>query len=436
MDYNIAFGGMGVGKYVIKGGNVLKGELTVNGSKNAILPILAATILVEGESILHNCPSISDLHVTEEILCDMGCSVKREGKTLVIDSSTAGSEGLDNTMVQKMRSSILFLGSIVGRFKEACIGYPGGCAIGERPIDLHIEAMKKMGVVITEEKGILCCSAKNLEGAKIDFIFPSVGATENIMLLGVKAKGNTIIYNAAREPEIVDLQNFLNSAGAKIKGAGTDTILIEGVEKLHAVEYSVMPDRIEAGTYLCAAAATGGEILLKNIMPDTMRQVLLRLLETGCRIEERKNSLFLKAPKTIQPVKRIYTQPYPGFPTDMQPQFMSLLTLAKGTSIIVETVFESRFKHISDLCRMGADIETESQMAVIKGVKKLHGTHLTGRDLRGGAALVIAGLAAQGETVVYHSHYVERGYESFEKNLTGLGADIRLIEESEVRAGR
>lgn len=416
-----------MGKYKIEGGYVLKGEIDVNGSKNAILPILAATVLNEKESILHNCPRISDLIVTEEILKNIGCNVKREGKTLIIDSSKAQGYLLDNTMVEKMRSSILFLGSILSRFGEAQIGYPGGCAIGERPIDLHIQAMKKMGVEIKEEDGILQCKAKKLRGTTVNLIFPSVGATENIMLLAVKATGKTTIYNAAREPEIVDLQNYLKKAGAKIQGAGTDTIIIEGVNELNDVEYNIMPDRIEAGTFLCAAAITKGELFLKNINPNDMRQILLQLLATGCMIKEYKNEIFLKAPKRLHAIHKIYTQPYPGFPTDMQPQLMSLLTLAKGTSIIIETVFESRFKHIVDLCQMGAKIDCEGRIAIINGVSKIKGACVASKDLRGGAALIIAGLAAEGETTVCCSEYVERGYESIEKSFLNLGAKIKLI---------
>lgn len=423
-----------MGKYIIKGGYALKGEIDANGSKNAILPILAATILNEKESILHNCPHISDLIVTEKILKNIGCSVKRKGKTLIIHSANAQGNLLDNTMVQKMRSSILFLGSILSRFGEAQIGYPGGCAIGERPIDLHIQAMKKMGVEIKEKDGILHCKAKRLKGTKINFVFPSVGATENIMLLAVKAKGQTTIYNAAKEPEIIDLQNYLKKAGAKIRGAGTDTIIIEGVEELNCVEYNIMPDRIEAGTFLCAAAITKGELLLKNVNPDDMRQILLQLLETGCMIKEYKNEIFLKAPNRLHAIHKIYTQPYPGFPTDMQPQFMSLLTLAKGTSIIIETVFESRFKHIVDLCQMGADIDYEGRIAIIKGVSKIKGACLASKDLRGGAALITAGLAAEGETIICRSEYVERGYESIEKSFTKLGAKIELVEN--IKTGR
>lgn len=285
-----------------------------------------------------------------------------------------------------------------------------------------------MGATIEEENGFIICKAQKLRGTKINLNFPSVGATENIMLAAVKAEGRTTIYNAAREPEIVDLQNFLVKMGAKIRGAGTDTIFIDGVMKLNDVEYSVVPDRIEAGTFLTAAAITGGEIYLKEVRPDTMQQVLLRLIETGCSVKEEANSIYLKAPSILKPVEKIRTQPYPGFPTDMQPQIMSLLTLAKGTSIIIETVFESRYKHIVELCKMGADISFEGTTAVIKGVDKLKGAYVASCDLRGGAALILAGLAAEGETTVCNSIYVERGYEHIEYALASMGADVKLIE--------
>lgn len=414
-----------MGRYRIEGGYPLKGTMTVRGSKNGILPILAGVMLTEGETILHHCPFIADVHLTLEVLKQLGCNIKKEGRSIVINTKDCKNVDINET-VQKMRSSILFMGALLGRFQQAKIGYPGGCEIGMRPIDLHLKAFRNMGVVIEEEKGLLCCDAKKCMGRKINLDFPSVGATENCMLLAVKAKGVTKIYNAACEPEIVELQTFLNQCGAKIRGAGTDCIMIEGVKGLHGTEYTVSSDRIEAGTFLCGAAITKGELELKNICPDTMRQVLLRLGEAGCFIKEQKNSIYIKAPQRIKPVSRIHTGPYPDFPTDMQPQFMSILTLAEGTSIISETVFEARFKHISELCRMGADITVEGQTAVIKGVKSLKGAYVSGKDLRCGAALILAGLAAEGETVVENACYVQRGYEQIEKVLTSLGAKISL----------
>ncbi|NDO45879.1 UDP-N-acetylglucosamine 1-carboxyvinyltransferase [Clostridium sp. MD294] len=417
-----------MGKYRIEGGHALKGTVTVKGSKNGILPILAGVMLTEGETVLHNCPNISDVHFTLEMLKQLGCVVKKENRTVVINTKDCKNENIDSKSVQKMRSSILFMGALLGRFCKANIGYPGGCEIGMRPIDLHLKAFREMGIKIEEQKGILCCDGEKCIGTKINLDFPSVGATENCILLAVKSKGYTTIYNAACEPEIVELQTFLNQCGANIKGAGTKCIVIEGVKSLHGTEYHVSSDRIEAGTFLCGAAITKGEIELKNICADTMRQVLLRLGEAGCFIKEQKNSIYLKAPKKIKPVSKIHTGPYPDFPTDMQPQFMSILTLAEGTSIISETVFEARFKHISELCRMGADITVEGQTAVIKGVKSLKGAYVSGKDLRCGAALILAGLVAEGETVVENACYVQRGYEQIEKVLTSLGASIFLEE--------
>lgn len=414
-----------MGRYRIKGGYPLKGTITVRGSKNGILPILAGVMLTEGETVLHHCPLIADVHLTLEVLQQLGCKVKREERSIIINTKDCKNADIDET-VQKMRSSILFMGALLGRFQQAKIGYPGGCEIGMRPIDLHLKAFRNMGVIIEEEKGLLCCEGGKCIGKKINLDFPSVGATENCMLLAVKAKGVTKIYNAACEPEIVELQTFLNQCGAKIRGAGTDCIIIEGVKALYGTEYTVSSDRIEAGTFLCGAAITKGELELKNICPDTIRQVLLRLGEAGCLIKEQKNSIYIKAPQKIKPVSRIHTGPYPDFPTDMQPQFMSILTLAEGTSIISETVFEARFKHISELCRMGADITVEGQTAVIKGVKSLKGAYVSGKDLRCGAALILAGLAAEGETVVENACYVQRGYEQIEKALTSLGANISL----------
>ena len=431
-DYIIpVFGGrLNMGKYVLEGGKKISGEIDVNGAKNAVLPVLAATILNEGLSVIHNCPKISDLFLTNEILLELGCSVKWEGKTIIVDSKDISSCTVNEELVKKMRSSIIFLGALLGRMKQVKIPYPGGCQIGARPIDLHLKAIKKMGAFIYEEGGYINCTAKKLHGAKINLDFPSVGATENIMLAAVKASGRTIIYNAAREPEIVALQSFLNLMGAEVRGAGTETVIIDGVKNLYDTEYSVLPDRIEAGTFLTAAAITGGEVYLNNAKADIMRQTLLRLSETGCSILEEKNGIYLKAPKALRHVDIIRTQPYPGFPTDMQPQFMSLLTLAKGTSIIIETVFESRFKHVNELLKMGADISIEGRTSVIRGVNSLKGSHVYATDLRSGAALILAGLAAEGETVVYNSGYVERGYENIEEVLKSLGASINLFKDN------
>lgn len=416
-----------MGNYVIHGGRRLAGEVSVNGSKNAVLPIMAATILNGGRNVIHNCPNISDIETMSKLLQDIGCLVKREGKTMIVDSSQVVKYRVREDLTRRMRSSIVCLGAMLGRFRCAEVSYPGGCEIGARPIDMHLKAFQKMGAEWKEEKGVILCQAREMRGTKINLNYPSVGATENIMLAGALAKGRTIIYSAAREPEIVDLQNYLRRMGARVYGAGSDVIIIDGVETLKKeVEYTVIGDRIEAGTYLAAAAITNGEVFLRNIDADCMRQTLLRLAEAGCVINEEKTGISLIGPKRIKPIETLRTLPYPGFPTDMQPQFTSLLTLAQGTSIIIETVFESRYRHMIELCRMGANITLEGQTAVIKGVSQLVGTTVYGADLRGGAGLILAGLRAQGETVVCESQYVERGYEQIEKVLTTMGADITL----------
>ncbi len=416
-----------MGKYVIKGGKKLEGEIYIPGGKNAVLPILASTILNGDVSIVHNCPKIVDVWTMIRILENLGCDVAWQGSTLRIDSSCATSFEVPEELVREMRSSIIFLGSILGRFKKVKISYPGGCELGPRPIDLHLKALKQLGAVISEEHGYIICEATELKGTRITLDFPSVGATENIMLAASMAKGRTTIYNPAKEPEIADLQEFLNAMGAKIVGAGSNVICIEGVEKLYPVEYRVMPDRIIAGTYLIAAAITGGEVLLGDVVPQHLCPVTSKLREAGCTIIEEANRVFIKAPKTLQAVDMIRTQPHPGFPTDMQPQLMTLLTVAQGTSIIIETVFESRYKHAQELKRMGANISLDGRTAIVQGVKGLMGAVVHAKDLRGGAALILAGLHAEGETVVNDSKHVERGYDSIENALRCLGADIQLI---------
>ena len=415
-----------MGRFIIEGGNTLKGEIEISGSKNSALPILASTVLLKGVSVINNCPQISDVFKMIEILRILGCEVEFSKGTVVIDSTNADCCEIPSCISEKMRSSVVFMGAVLGRFNEVITGYPGGCEIGERPIDFHIKAFSKMGVDF-EENG--CCIrgfGNCVLGTDINLDFPSVGATENIMILGAVSKGVTTIYNAAKEPEIVDLQNFLNKAGAKITGGGTDTIYIEGVKELFGTEYNIQRDRIEAGTFMCAVAATGGKAFLKYAKAEDMRQTVLRLSETGCIIKEYNDGIYIKRENILKPVNIIRTEPYPGFPTDMQPQIMSVLTLAKGTSIIIETVFESRFKHILELCKMGADISFNERTAVIKGVPKLKGGFVNCRDLRGGASLIIAGLSASGRTFVDNSVYVERGYENIVEKICLLGGCIKL----------
>ncbi|NLI90420.1 MAG: UDP-N-acetylglucosamine 1-carboxyvinyltransferase [Epulopiscium sp.] len=410
--------------YIIEGGKRLEGEVCIDGAKNAVLPIIAATILSGKESIIHNCPNISDLDTMIEILRELGCRVTRNNKTLIIDSSSIDRYEVPDRLVRKMRSSIIVLGALLGRFKQGQVSYPGGCPLGARPIDLHIKAFKDMGACIVEDHGFIICKERQLRGAKIYLDFPSVGATENIMLAGVLAQGTTIIYNAAKEPEIKDLQDFLNAMGAKIKGGGSDTIIIEGVESLDRVEYTVMPDRIIAGTYLIAGAITGGEISLTNVNCSQMRAITSKLREVGCNVCEDKDKIHIRAPQSLKSVDLIRTQPYPGFPTDMQAQFMALLSLAEGTSIILETVFESRYKHAKELIRLGANIQLEERTAIIKGVNQLQGATVEASDLRGGAALVLAGLAAEGVTTVTNTEHIKRGYGSLVSDMSLLGANI------------
>lgn len=412
--------------FVIKGGRRISGSLRVQGSKNSVLPILAATVLTEGKSVIHNCPKLSDTDGTIKILKNLGCKVIREGSSIIVDSSDISSAEIPEKLMREMRSSVIFLGAILGRMNSAVISTPGGCEIGLRPIDLHLYAMKQLGVQVEENYGKLICSAPNgLKGKKITFSFPSVGATENAILASVTAKGTTTIVNAAREPEIIDLCDFLNKCGGEIYGAGESVITVKGKEKLFPCEYSVICDRIACATYLIAGAVTGGDVVLENTNPVHLSAVLPLLEEAGCDINIRCRAIRLKAPRRLNRIDKIITQPYPGFPTDAQAPFTTLVCVAKGTSVIVENIFESRFKHIPELVRMGAKIRMEGRVAVIDGVERLYGAEVVSPDLRGGAALVLAGLCAEGETVVNNTKFIDRGYEDFEDNLSMLNADVK-----------
>ncbi|SHH12326.1 UDP-N-acetylglucosamine 1-carboxyvinyltransferase [Tepidibacter thalassicus] len=411
-------------KYIVYGGNKLEGEITLKGAKNSVLPVIAATILNEGESIIHNVPNISDVKVMIDILTHIGCYVKMEDGTLIINTKNVNSSEIPEKFVRKMRSSIVLLGAMVGRFGYTKISYPGGCEIGPRPIDLHLKSLSQMGVKVEEIHGFINCTRENLRACDIHLDFPSVGATENIMFAAVKAKGITKIYNAAKEPEIVDLANFLNAMGAKIKGAGSSCIEIIGVKKLYNVEYRIIPDRIVIGTYLVAGAITKGKIIINDVIPEHISSIVSKLKESGCEIEYIGNKVKLVAPKTIKSIEIIKTHPYPGFPTDMQAQMMALMTLGSGTCIVSENIFENRFKHCDELIRMGANINVNGKFAIIKGVERLMGTKVRSSDLRGGAALVLAGLAASGCTEVENIHHIDRGYEAMEKVLNSLGANV------------
>ena len=414
-------------KYIIHGGKRLEGELHIPGSKNAVLPIIAATLLSGKKTSLYNCPKIADVDIMLEILKQLGCDIKWDNKTLIIDTSTLQSYNISEELVRKMRSSIILLGAIIGRLGKAKISYPGGCPLGARPIDLHLMAFKKMGIIVEEKHGFIMCESTHLQGAKIHLDFPSVGATENIMLAAALASGTTIIDNAAREPEIVDLQDYLNMCGAKITGAGSGTIIIQGVKNLNDVTYKVIPDRIIAGTYLVAAAITRGNIIIHHVNPLHLRAVTSKLEETGCRIIEDGQRIILEAPKDLKGIT-LSTEPYPGYPTDMQSQMMALLTTCKDVSIIKENLFEARFKPAYEMIRMGANINIEGKLAIIKPCRQLIGTNVRAEDLRGGAGLVLAGLYAVGETIIDDIYHIKRGYEDIARDLREIGA---CIEEKE-----
>ncbi|MCG0274721.1 MAG: UDP-N-acetylglucosamine 1-carboxyvinyltransferase [Thermosediminibacteraceae bacterium] len=420
-----------MGAYVITGGSKLSGKLKVQGSKNASLPIIAATILNCNKSHIKNVPDIKDVHVMIDILTRLGADINFSGNELTIDTSKVNSWEVPENLMRKMRSSIILMGSLLGRFGKAKVSYPGGCEIGPRPIDLHLKGFAALGVKIKESHGFIYAETEKLKGANIHLDFPSVGATENLMLAAVLAEGRTVIRNAAKEPEIVNLQNFLNKMGCRIKGAGTDTIKIEGcsIDDLKPIEdYTVIPDRIAAGTYLAATAATRGNIVLENVIIEHIEPVLAKLREMGCSIKSKDDKVELWVDGPLKALDSLRTLPYPGFPTDMQAPMMALLSTAEGTSIITETVFENRFKHAEELRRMGADIKINGNTAIVKGVRKLTGAAVEAKDLRAGAALVIAGLAAEGKTVVEGISYIERGYERFAENLRTLGAKIENLD--------
>lgn len=413
-------------RYIINGGNRLFGTAKIQGSKNSVLPILAATLLVRGESVITNCPLISDVEATVKILRHLGCRVTRDEHTITVDSTDVDKYDIPDELMREMRSSVVFLGAIIGRMGKASLSTPGGCEIGLRPIDLHLDAIQRFGVNIHEEFAkIDFATVKQLEGTNISLSFPSVGATENIILTACLAKGTTVITNAAREPEISDLADFLNSCGARISGTGEGTIVIEGVEKLHPVQYKVVPDRIVAATYMAAAAMTHGKIHLTNIIPAHIAPVIPVFEEAGCDISVTASTLTLIAPPRLSGIKTVRTMPYPGFPTDMQAPVMAMTTLGAGTSVIIETIFESRYKHVSELLRFGAKIRVDGRMAVIEGVEKLTGAKVIASDLRGGAALVLAGIAAHGSSSVDDVKFIERGYENMCSVLTSLGCDIK-----------
>lgn len=418
-------------KLVINGSKRLTGEIEVHGSKNSVLPILAACVLSQGENIIHNCPILSDVDAALKILVELGCKVKREEHTVCVDSSGVNGFEISDSLMREMRSSVIFLGAILGRTGKAVLSTPGGCEIGLRPIDMHISAMEQLGAEVFEEHGRLHFECKNgLHGARVILPFPSVGATENIMIASCVAKGTTVITNAAREPEISDLADFLNGCGAKIHGAGDSTIIIDGVERLTATTHTVIPDRIAASTYLLAGAITHGRVCIKEIIPAHLGALIHVLKQSGCDISVSNRWICISSPPRLSRVKTVRTMPYPGFPTDVQAPLTAMLSVADGTSVVVENIFECRYKHVSELIRLGAKINVEGRTAVIEGVPYLTGASVVSPDLRGGFALVIAGLAAKGETVISGVEHIDRGYENPEKLLSALGADVKRIKEN------
>lgn len=414
---------------VVNGGKRIEGELQVHGAKNSALPLLSAAVLAHGESILHNCPRLTDVDAACRILTCLGCRCSRSGSTVCVDATNVSGSEIPENLMREMRSSIVFLGAVLGRTGRCKLSFPGGCELGARPIDLHVSALRQMGAVITEEHGYLSCSAPSgLKGARITLSFPSVGATENILLAAVTANGITEIHNAAREPEICDLAEYLAKCGAKISGAGDGVIVVEGTKRLEPSEHSVIPDRIAAGTYLCAAAITRGELILTRCDPSHMTAFIQVLEAMGCRTYAYGGGkLFISCKKRLSAPPTIRTMPYPGFPTDIQSLFTALCATAEGTSVFVETIFENRFRHAAELMRLGAQIKVEGRVAIVEGVKSLSGAKLCAAELRGGAALVTAALAAEGTSEISGLCYIDRGYESIESALRSAGADIRRV---------
>ncbi|PTM59218.1 UDP-N-acetylglucosamine 1-carboxyvinyltransferase [Desmospora activa] len=412
-------------QFVIKGGKSLYGTVRVQGAKNSALPILAATLLVEGIHEIRDVPHLSDIAVMNEILKSLGVKMRWDGNTVKLETSTLKSSRIPEILMRQMRSSIFLMGPLLSRLGEVSITRPGGCAIGARPIDLHLQGLEALGAMVEDDGESIRCTAPQLRGARIHLALPSVGATENIMMAAVCAQGETVIQNAAREPEIMDLQRFLNLMGADVNGAGSDTITIRGVDRLHSVSYEVIPDRIVAGTLAVAAAVTGGEVLLTHVMPDHMTSTIKLLRRAGVQLKLEGDALWVRGNGRLSGVGEVMTEPYPGFPTDMQPQMMTLLSMTSGKSMIQEGIFDGRFKHVHELRRMGAQLTVKENRVEIEGVPHLQGTVVEATDLRAGAALVIAGLAADGTTHVRGLTHIDRGYERLEQILLQLGGQIQ-----------
>ena len=424
-------------QYIMKGGNPLKGEVSISGAKNAALGILAASIMTDDTVTLENLPDVRDIRVLLQAMQEIGAKVEYIDKnTVKINGSHIQSISIDYEFIRKIRASYYLLGALLGKYRKSQVALPGGCNIGSRPIDQHIKGFKALGAEVTIEQGMIATEAERLVGTHIYMDVVSVGATINVMMAAAMAEGKSIIENAAKEPHIGDVANFLNSMGANIKGAGTDVIRVQGVEKLHGTEYSIIPDQIEAGTFMCMAAATKGDVVIKNVIPKHLEAISAKLVEMGAKVEEYDDAVRVYgAEKRLGPT-HIKTLPYPGFPTDMQPQFATLLALSEGSSIVTESIFENRFKYVDELARMGAKITVEGNTAFIEGVEKFSNARLSAPDLRAGAALVMAGLAADGISTVDQIEYIQRGYESFEEKLRGLGAIIELVDDEDEHAIR
>ena len=410
--------------YLVEGGRPLDGSVRIHGAKNSVLPILAACLLVPGECVVRNCPDLSDVTASLDILRHLGCAVRREGDAVIVDASAPTGWDVPDDLMREMRSSVIFLGAVLGRMGQADLCAPGGCELGPRPIDLHLAAMRSLGAVIAEAGGGLHCTG-GLRGADIVFSLPSVGATENAMLAAVAAEGDTTITNAAREPEIVDLQQFLCAMGADVHGAGSSVITIRGGKRLHGGAYAVMGDRIVAATYLAAAASAGGTVEVTGVDWRHLSTVTAVLAEAGCTLTSTPERILLRCQAPLRGVRPGRTAPYPGFPTDAQAPLMAALCKGTGCSVFVENIFESRYRHVDELCRMGAEIQVEGRVAVVYGVPRLHAAQVRSTDLRGGAALVVAALGAEGESIVTGIHHVERGYQDLPGDLRLLGASVR-----------
>ncbi len=414
-------------KYIIEGGNRLYGSIKAQSAKNSVLVLLAASILTDEQVIIENVPAISDVLRMNDILRKLGASVTFEKGNVTVRSENALEQDISSNLTKELRSSVFMLGSVLTRFKRARISYPGGCDIGLRPIDLHLFGLKRLGVKIEERDGYINCNAEKLQGGNIHLDFPSVGATENIILASVQAQGETVITNAAKEPEIKDLQDFLNQMGANVQGAGSDTIVVRGVKKLRGTQYKPIGDRIEAGTFLIAGGMCGGELLVEGVKRQNIAALLNKLSENTCKIHIENDKIYIRSDGRLRCNRHVETMPFPGFPTDLQAQMTSLNAVADGACILTENLFETRFKHVPELIRMGADITVKDRTALVRGVKKLHGAVVSAEDLRGGAALTIACLAAEGRSEVLNLTHIDRGYAGFEKKLKALGANIERV---------